>query len=174
MTRARTKEEMIAFLDKKSRSTPSGCHLWLGGLDKDGYGQTWFEGANIRTHRLVWFFNFGAIPEGLVVMHSCDTPACINPAHLNLGTNIENNLDKLNKGRHRVASGDSHYYKRRPELIRHGENTTQAKLTEEKVIQILRKLKSGEPQKQIAKEFLISRTAVSAIATRRNWKHVSA
>jgi hypothetical protein len=173
MSTARTDDEMREFLRSKvSISEESGCWLWLGGLDKDGYGQTHYRGKNIRAHRVTWILANGAIPAEMVVMHECDTPACINPAHLKLGTNLENNEDKMQKKRHRVASGDAHYMRKRPGQ-RAGEKCPTAKLDEAAARRILKQISEGKGQREIASEFGVSRTAISAIATGRNWKHLN-
>lgn len=172
MATARTDDEMRAFLASKSRlAEQSGCHLWLGGLDKDGYGQTHYKGKNIRAHRIAYLLLLGPIPDGLVVMHECDTPACINPAHLKLGTNKENNDDKISKGRGRVACGDQHYLRIDPST-RAGEKAAGSKLKEGDVQSIRAKLKAGLPQADIAREFAVSRPCISAIAIGRTWSHL--
>ena len=172
MSRARTDEEVKIFLFEKSeRITDSGCWIWLGGLDKDGYGQTWYKGKNIRAHRLSWQLKNGLIPEGMHIMHMCDIPTCINPNHLRCGTGKENNDDKMKKNRHRVASGDSHYMRLRPNS-RAGELCPTVKLTEQKVKEILIKLSKGIKQEKLAIEYGVTRTAISAISTRRTWKHI--
>lgn len=71
-----------------------------------GYGSSTYNGKFISLHRKVYLINKGPTPEGLVVMHICDNPRCINPEHLKLGTQLENMADKFNKGRH-VSRGPS-------------------------------------------------------------------
>jgi hypothetical protein len=80
-----------------------GCWDWLGSDDGRGYGFVHFGGkrerVNVRCNRLSYMLFFGPIPEGMVVMHKCDNPACNNPDHLTLGTQGDNVRDASAKGR---------------------------------------------------------------------------
>lgn len=68
-----------------------GCWEWQGTLDTGGYGRLWLRGLGSRTaHRVSWQIANGAIPDGLHVLHHCDTPACIRPDHLTVGSHVEN------------------------------------------------------------------------------------
>lgn len=79
--------------------TKEGCILWLGGLNKSGYGQIRDGKKVTTTHRLVYELFKGPIPEGMCVCHKCDIRNCINLDHLFLGTTQENTQDRVNKGR---------------------------------------------------------------------------
>jgi hypothetical protein len=81
----------------------TGCHLWTGFRNSDGYGQMRVGGVNRTTHRIAWEAAHGPIPEGMVVMHTCDNPPCCNPAHLKLGTPGDNVRDRIERGRGRGA-----------------------------------------------------------------------
>lgn len=74
------------------------CWLWTGTL-VDGYGQFWFDGKNVVATRFLWEYLVGPIPEGHIVCHHCDTPACVNLDHLFLGTPWDNTHDMLEKKR---------------------------------------------------------------------------
>ena len=50
-------------------------------------------------HRLVWMQDNGPLASGQVIMHACDNPACVNPAHLSRGTQKDNSADMMAKGR---------------------------------------------------------------------------
>lgn len=90
----------------------SGCFIWAGSCKSGGYGYTWLLrrpstlNKKILAHRLAWLLDGRVIPEGLCVLHKCDTPSCVNPGHLFLGTQADNMRDMAKKGRGRghVAS----------------------------------------------------------------------
>ncbi len=69
--------------------------------DKDGYVilPGGISGTHIKAHRLAWALHNGADPAGLVILHTCDNPPCVNPEHLVVGTNRDNQMDKVRKGR---------------------------------------------------------------------------
>lgn len=72
----------------------SGCWLWLTHCCSKGYGQFGWRGRFLLAHRVAWEVAKGPIPAGMHVLHNCDVPACVNPAHLRLGTHQENMRDK--------------------------------------------------------------------------------
>jgi len=82
----------------------NGCWLWQAALYKNGYGQVCIgrhrDGTqhNTQAHRIAYVLAHGDIPAGKVVMHSCDIKACVNPAHLSLGTQHENLRDAVTRG----------------------------------------------------------------------------
>lgn len=172
MAIARTDDEIIKFLKTKSViDIDTGCINFIGGKDKDGYGQVCYKNKNIRAHRLAFKLFKGELIDGLVIMHSCDNPSCINPDHLSQVEQIVNNNDKMFKGRHNVASGDDHYM-RKNRLVRAGEKCPTVKLTESSVLEIRKLFNAGVKQPALAKMFSVSRTCISAIVTRRNWQHI--
>lgn len=89
---------------------PDGCWLWTAGRDSDGYGKLAIglggkEQRHTRAHRFAYEAFNGPIPDGMVVMHTCDNPPCVRPDHLVLGTPLDNNDDKVAKGRHALVWG---------------------------------------------------------------------
>jgi hypothetical protein len=94
---------------EKVEKTPT-CWLWIGGRVGDAdrergrYGR--FATSTTRgsvvlvlPHRYSWELHFGPVPDGLMVLHACDTPACVHPGHLMVGTTQANTIDAQRKGR---------------------------------------------------------------------------
>jgi hypothetical protein len=147
---------LFAELDRASEPVPmSGCRIWLGTTTKQGYGTL----AGKYAHRLSFERRFGKVTSGLHVLHRCDVPCCINQDHLFLGTQQDNNEDKINKGR---AKGGS----------LKGAHHPMVKLSAEDVLSIRRAYSDGETQTAIAKRFGVLQNYVSAIVARKYWKHI--
>lgn len=81
------------------KKTEDGCWEWQSGRVPDGYGDLSVDGKHYSAHRLAWELWNGAVPAGLCVLHTCDNPPCVNPAHLWLGTKSDNLQDAYDKGR---------------------------------------------------------------------------
>jgi hypothetical protein len=139
----------------------SGCWLWSGAAlpvtEKQlGYGLFRPAGGQmVRAHRYSYELFVGAIPAGLLACHHCDTPLCVNPAHLFAGTHHDNNEDCRAKGR--MCSGE-----RRPD----------AKLTEADVVALRVAWTDGRRQQDIADAFGVSRATARNIWLRKKWAHV--
>jgi hypothetical protein len=136
--------------------TPS-CWLWTGPQNSYGYGR-YKDGRDGLAHRHSWrLANGTAIPDGMVVMHRCDVPLCVNPAHLTLGTHSDNRKDAISKNRHAK-----------------GEKAGHVKLTEDDVRQI-RAL--YVPRKvgvyELGRKFGVDPALVHRIVHRKSWKHVA-
>ncbi len=80
--------------------TESGCWIWVGASVEAGYGVIRIDGKNRRAHRISYECYVGEIPEGLIIRHKCDVVSCINPDHLELGTQTDNVADRDKRGRH--------------------------------------------------------------------------
>lgn len=85
----------------------SGCWLWLRVPTTAGYGMMQINGRHLYAHRVSYELNVGPIPRGLMILHSCDTPACVNPKHLRPGTAKDNTADSLARGRHSPGKPES-------------------------------------------------------------------
>lgn len=105
LRRAELSPEVIArFHTKYDAKSPADCWLWRGAITSAGYGSVGIvcrehHEVTRPAHRVAYVLAHGDIPSGLVVMHSCDNPPCVNPAHLSLGTHADNRRDSIAKGR---------------------------------------------------------------------------
>lgn len=187
--------EASSVLDEET-----GCRIWTGGTCGPGYGKIRVEGKQRLAHRMAYEIAFGPIPDGLWVLHRCDTPGCITPDHLFLGTVTDNNADRHAKGRdakgdrngsrthpERYPVGDAHYSRLHPELVPRGERHWTRKgadplprgeghhltsLHNEDVVAIRRRAAAGEVQKRLAREYRVSEKTISRIVRRETWRHV--
>lgn len=93
----------VRFWEKVNRT--DGCWLWTAGVFQSGlpYGQFQMDGRPHVAHRVSWVWANGPIPEGQYVLHRCDTPRCVRPDHLFLGSLLDNNRDMIAKKRHPVT-----------------------------------------------------------------------
>lgn len=131
--------------------TITGCWEWNGVRSPKGYGvakDLRRPGKLIRAHRLSYELHVEPIPRGMLVIHSCDNPACVRPSHLRLGTQKDNMADARARGRLKNPG---------------------ARLTEEQVRQIRA---SSESLTVLAARFGCGRANISHIRTRRNWRGV--
>jgi hypothetical protein len=142
------------------------CWEWQGATRRGGYGTIGRGGTrgvgngNVSAHRFSWEFFNGSIPEDLHVLHACDNPACVNPAHLWLGTNADNSADRDQKGRGRWAPPK-------------GERHWRAKLNPDAVRAIREGAKRGVRWIDLAERFGVSESAVAHVLCGRTWTHVT-
>jgi hypothetical protein len=85
---------------KADTTSPNGCWLWTGGVDGWGYACIWHQGKSRIASRVAWELRHAnPFPEGMQACHTCDNPRCVRPDHIFPGTNMDNHLDALRKGR---------------------------------------------------------------------------
>lgn len=138
----------------KVRRTDS-CWIWSAAKYWSGYGAFRYFNRIIPAHRASYQIHTGKIPDGFVVMHRCDNKSCVNPAHLKIGTQMENIRDKMTKGRQ----------------LR-GEKHGRALLEEKDVRQIHSLRRKNMTMEKIGSIFGIGSSHVSQILSRRMWGHV--
>jgi HNH endonuclease len=143
-----------AKLFNQCRLGESGCWLWIGATNGREYGIFNTTNKTRMAHRVSYEVFVGPIPKGLHILHSCDTPACINPAHLRPGTVKENMADREARGRRDVR----------------GEQIGTSKLTTEQVIEIK---KSNLGLKALSEKYGVEAQSIWRIRTGKSWAHVS-
>lgn len=151
-------EDCQRIMDKIEVGSTDDCWEWQGGKNGRGYGQVRIGGRKGNVYyvtRLLWRLVHGTDPINQLICHTCDNPACCNPAHLFLGTDADNMADKVSKGRQARNKG-----------VLHG----CAKLTEEDVLKIYH---ASGTSASIAKDFGISDSHVRNIKTGKTWSHVT-
>ena len=99
---------MERLLLRRTVDEVTQCWNWAGALNEKGYGLINVNKRARRVHRLAYAAAKGAIPTGLMVCHTCDNPRCFNPDHLFIGTALDNNRDRENKGRGADRHGERH------------------------------------------------------------------
>ena len=139
---------------------PSKCWPWRGRANQDGYGKFNVpkQGGGYRftqATRVMVFLTAGPFPKSLLVRHKCDNPICVNPAHLELGTHLDNARDMTD--RQRQSRGELH------------PKTT---IAERVVIEIRERAVKGEAFTAIARDMGLNTNTVAGIAKGRTWKHV--
>lgn len=142
----------------------SGCWLWIGAEQGSyGYGRIKVDGNVIPAHKYSYQRFVGQVPDGMLVCHRCDNPACVNPYHLFIGTNQDNSDDKVRKNRQakgvKLAKAQ---YENRPR----GERNGNSKLSYEQVNNIL---SIDMPQRKLAKMFGVSQALISKIKRKEMW-----
>lgn len=149
------------------------CWEWTGCKNKQGYGNFYINRKLLRPHRFSWIIHFGDIPQGegyhgICVCHKCDNPGCVNPRHLWLGTNMDNQVDSIKKGRHGHGHGKNY---KKPNLS--GEKNHQHKLTETEVLEIRDIYSTGlYYQKTLALKYNVWQSTIWAIVNRKRWAHI--
>ena len=153
-------ERFWAKVDKNGpimRAELGQCWVWTAATKDGGYGvmrpSGQRSGPAVKAHR-VSLMIAGVDIDGLVVRHRCDNPPCVNPSHLETGTQVENVEDIVERGR--IARG-----------------SMRSKLTDDDIRTIRRRAAAGDLHREIAADFGISRVNVTRIVNRQGWAHVA-
>lgn len=137
------------FCEKVDVRLDGGCWEWVGWKNPGGYGRIRDDPPSRRAlcaHRVSYSLLVEPIPQGAIIMHTCDNPGCVNPAHLMAGTQLDNMRDKSRKGRHGTA-----------------------KLTAEQVGEIKR---DHRPHSHVAADCGVNPATVSRIKCGKTWRHL--
>jgi len=137
------------------------CWLWTAGTLKDGYGAFKMptgtkHGKQCRAHRIAWELTYGEIPKDKQVLHQCDQPLCVRPAHLFLGTCAGNMADRNRKGRQWHPRGMLHGHSR----------------FTLRVIRQIRRMARTHLQREVAEHFRTTQGVISRIVNYKAWAHV--
>lgn len=151
-----------AYVLAKTDCAIDGCWVWHGGTNKRGYGKIKFGGKDYLAHR-VSFALYKNIPIELVpdvLMHSCDNPPCINPAHLSEGTHMLNVHDMHRKGRAPAPI---------PQVGDANRNSVLTLLDVEKIIDMIN---GGVGNTEIGNIYGVHNSTISAIKRGKTWSNV--
>lgn len=155
--------ETVRFWSQVQRGGSETCWPWTGKKIKGGYGDfvRFVDGkwTHSIAHRWSWVEANGPIPRGLFVCHRCDNPPCVNPSHLFLGTALDNERDKIAKGRLEC---------------RVGERNPNARIGPDDVREIRRLRGEGRTLAGIARRYGLHPETVRRIALGRSWCRVDA
>lgn len=151
---------MKGFWDRVD--TSGECWEWQGARTRDGYGVVSVFGNAERSHRVAYILEYGRIPNGRIICHSCDNPSCVRPAHLFVGTDKDNSDDKKLKGR--GVNG-----------IHLGEKNPSSKVTWPIVAAIREEYTTGDiTQRLLAEKYGIVQSQVGRIVRGEHWTSAEA
>lgn len=145
---ARARPLAERFWPKVDVRGPDECWPWLGARNSGGYGIIRDIDTRLISASRASLIVDGRDPGALWALHSCDNPVCVNPAHLRPGTQAENLLEAVDRGRHTPGT---------------------ARLTPALVTEIRARARGGAKQQDIAAEFGVAQSTVSEIVTRHSW-----
>lgn len=149
-------ERFLSYVDFES--SKKGCWLWKGGIAHNGYGRFKLNYMSLKAHRFSYAV-FNELPEmpppEFVVRHKCDIPACCNPLHLVGGTQLDNIMDREERGR--TAKGETNGF---------------SKLTNDQVLLARAMLEGGASNQDVADFFNVGTSCISDIKLRKTWRHL--
>lgn len=152
-------QQTIAFWNNVAITADDNqCWLWTGFCHPKGYGYFKLNRRNYRVHRIAWSYPDYVIPNGMMVLHSCDVRNCCNPKHLFIGTHQDNMDDMKAKKR---------------EIHVKGEQQWLARLTSEQVCKIRQRYAlGGISMSQLARDYNLGKSTVWNLLARITWKHL--
>jgi hypothetical protein len=154
----RRRPAITRFWEKVDKRGPDECWKWQAVIDKNGYGGFRLHGHFVKAHRAAYELFCGQIPDGMCVCHSCDNRACVNPAHLWLGTLADNNHDRDQKGRDRNLRGEEHHSSR---------------FSEQEIEDIRALYATGQfTYRQLARRYGVSKSSIGCIIRHQTWRHI--
>jgi ribosomal protein S14 len=160
-------ETLLERFAAKVDFSDTGCWLWTATANPNGYGQLYVRDTRLgkprarRATAVAWFLARGEWPtHGLDLCHHCDTPRCVNPDHLFLGTAKDNMRDAARKGRIVPPA---------PSL---GVANVNAKLTPDRVVELRSRYLAGETLSELSRSFGMARSSLRWVVKRRTWRHV--
>lgn len=155
-----TKEEKLNRLlenfNKHAIKNETGCWGWKGGNAKK-YPSLYYDLKGISAHRASYMLFKGEIPDGMLILHSCDNTKCCRPSHLRYGSQLDNVKDMYDRGRKNDKVS---------------EEASGAKLKEVQVIEIKKILSQGVVMQKIADKFNVGLVTIFDIKHKKTWKHI--
>jgi len=148
-----------SFWSRVFKGAQADCWEWSGARDPYGYGRVSYHMDVWFSHRLAYMLTHGFIPEGKLIRHTCDNPPCCNPAHLLVGTDLDNMTDMWERKRGKPPAN-------------RGEANGSAKLSAIQVLEIRARAALGETPTALAREFGISQPVCRHVVIRKTWKHI--
>lgn len=144
------------FYSRIELDAETGCWVWTGSFYPNNYGRIFVGKIQEMAHRFSYRVHVMPLPSGSVcVLHQCDNPKCVNPAHLFTGSQNENLADMRAKKRHV-----------------YGTRCYNAKLTEKVIPKIRAACARGDGYETVARRYGVSRNAIRQIICGRTWRHV--
>lgn len=168
-----TEDLLKRFYDKTKLDETTGCLLWTGIKNPTGYGRMVINGEWFRAHRLSYMIHYGSIPDGMCVLHSCDTPSCVSKNHISIGTHAENMRQRHERGRYEYCYNGNHYLQKDSSSVQ-GSKNKRAVITEEIAFQILEdfRQKKFKSKAALSRAYGVSATVVKTLLCGKTWKHV--
>jgi hypothetical protein len=139
------------FESKLKKDTQTDCILWMGRLDRLGYGVLWDGKKQVKAHRFSWILHHKEIPGDKKVLHKCDVRNCVNVNHLFIGTQQDNIADMHNKNRAKMPY---------------------IKLNETKVSEIKKLILNNYSDADIANIYGVHKDTIRSIRNKKNWRNV--